>query len=54
MTTVEGDLMSDTIQLQGPGDNKQEKLNGAPFTVPDNGAWVPDVDPDDSDADTDK
>ena len=24
MTTVEGDLMSDTMQLQGPGDNEEE------------------------------
>ena len=35
MTTVEGDLLSDTMQLQGPGDNEEEKLNGATFAVPD-------------------
>ena len=42
MTTVEGDLMSDTMQLQGPGDNEEEKLNGAPFAVPDSAppVWV--------------
>ena len=36
MTTVEADLMSDTMQLQGPGDNEEEKNNGAPFAVLDN------------------
>ena len=42
MTTVEGDLMSDTMQLQGPGDNEEDKLNGAPFAVPDSAPpdWV--------------
>ena len=45
MMTVEGDLrrlMSDTMQLQGPGDNEEEKLNGAPFAVPDTAppVWV--------------
>ena len=42
MMTVEGDLMSDTMQLQGPGDNEEEKLNGALFTVPDTAPpdWV--------------
>ena len=42
MTTIEGDLMADTMQLQGPGDNEEEKLNGAPFSAPDSAppVWV--------------
>ena len=34
-TTVEPDLMANTISLTGPGDNEEEKLNGAEFRVPD-------------------
>ena len=33
MTTVEADLMADTMSLQGPGNNEEEKLNGAEFRV---------------------
>ena len=35
MTTVEADLMADTMSLQGPDNNEEEKLNGADFRVPD-------------------
>ena len=35
MTTVESDLMADTMSLTGPGNNEEEKLNGAEFRVPD-------------------
>ena len=28
MTTVEGDLMSDTMQLQGPGENEEGSSTG--------------------------
>ena len=35
MTTVEPDLMADTMSLMGPGNSEEEKLNGAEFRVPD-------------------
>ena len=37
MTTVEADLMADTMMLQGPIciDDAEHKLNGADFAVPD-------------------
>ena len=37
MTTVESDsdLMAGTMSLTGPGNNEEEKLNGAEFRVPD-------------------
>ena len=40
MPSVEGDLMTDTMQLQGPGDNEEEKPDGAPFAVPDTAPQV--------------
>ena len=35
MTTVEQDLMQDTVMLQGPADYAEHKLVGHPFAVPD-------------------
>ena len=35
MTTVEQDLMQDTVMLQGPADDAEHKLIGHPFAVPD-------------------
>ena len=35
MTTVEQDLMQDTVMLQGPADDTEHKLVGHPFAVPD-------------------
>ena len=35
MTTVESDLMADTMSLMGPGNSEEEKLNGAEFRVSD-------------------
>ena len=38
MTTVDPDLAADTMALQGPGDNEEEKLQVQPFKVPDDAA----------------
>ena len=35
MTTVDSELMANTISLTGPGNSEQEKLTGAEFRVPD-------------------
>ena len=35
MTTVDADLAADTMALQKPGDNEEEKLRVHPFRVPD-------------------
>ena len=35
MTTVESDLIADTMSLMGPSNSEEEKLNGAEFRVPD-------------------
>ena len=38
MAMVDPDLAADTMALQGPGDNEEEKLQVQPFKVPDDAA----------------